>query len=279
MGLRNFKPATPGTRFRSVNDFSEELTTDEPYKGLTHGQVGSGGRNNQGRITVRFRGGGHKQRYRVVDFKRDKDGVPAVVETIEYDPNRGCRIALVCYLDGERRYILAPLALKKGQKIMSGEAADIRDGNTLPLSHIPVGTNIHNIEMKHGKGGQLVRGAGAAAQVLAREGEYAQVRLPSGEVRMIGVRCRASIGQLSNMDRMNISIGKAGRKRWMGRMPHQRGVSMNPVDHPLGGGEGKSSGGRHPVSPWGKKTKGLKTRKRKNQSNKYIVRRRSQKGL
>jgi large subunit ribosomal protein L2 len=275
MGNRKHKPNTPGTRFGSVSDF-EEITADRPHKRLTRGKTKISGRNNAGRVTVRWRGGGHKRRYRTIDFLRDKDGIPGIVETIEYDPNRGSRIALICYRDGERRYILAPEALKVGDTVSSGKDSEIKDGNTMPIENIPLGANLHCIEMKPGKGGQLVRGAGGFAQLLAKESGYGQIRLPSGEVRKILLRCKATIGQLGNVERNNLKIGKAGRSRWLGRMPNVRGVAQNPVDHPMGGGEGRSSGGRHPVTPWGKKTKGLKTRRNKV-SGKYILRRRKQK--
>jgi large subunit ribosomal protein L2 len=256
----------------------EEITKTEPEKSLVETLRKSGGRNSYGRITVRHHGGGARQKYRIIDFKRDKDGVKAKVAAIEYDPNRTANIALLYYVDGEKRYILAPVGLKVGDIVESGAAADIKSGNALPLSNIPVGTMIHNIELKPGKGGQLVRAAGNAAQLMAKEGAYAQVRLPSGEVRMIGMLCKASIGQVSNIENENISIGKAGRKRWMGVRPTVRGVVMNPVDHPHGGGEGKSPIGRpSPVTPWGKPTLGYKTRKKKNQSDKFIVKRRNQK--
>lgn len=275
MGIKKYKPTSPGRRFQSVVDFSE-LSGDAPHKPLLKGKSRSGGRNNRGRISVRFRGGGHKRRYREIDFRRDKHGVPARVATVEYDPNRSANIALLNYVDGEKRYILAPKDLKVGDTIVSGPDADIAIGNALPLARIPLGTVIHNIELKIGKGGQMVRSAGAAAQLMSKEGDYAGVRLPSGEVRLVNVRCYATIGQVGNLDHQNISIGKAGRKRWLGRRPHNRGVSMNPVDHPLGGGEGKSSGGRHPVSPWGQPTKGFRTRKNPR-TDKYIVRRRKKK--
>jgi large subunit ribosomal protein L2 len=256
----------------------EEITKTEPEKSLVETLRKSGGRNSYGRITVRHHGGGARQKYRIIDFKRDKDGVKAKVAAIEYDPNRTANIALLYYVDGEKRYILAPVGLKVGDIVESGAAADIKSGNALPLSNIPVGTMIHNIELKPGKGGQLVRAAGNAAQLMAKEGAYAQVRLPSGEVRMISMLCKASIGQVSNIENENISIGKAGRKRWMGVRPTVRGVVMNPVDHPHGGGEGKSPIGRpSPVTPWGKPTLGYKTRKKKNQSDKFIVKRRNQK--
>jgi len=275
MGIKKYKPTSPGRRFQSVVDFSE-LSGDAPHKPLLKGKSRSGGRNNRGRIAVRFRGGGHKRRYREIDFRRDKHGVPARVASVEYDPNRSANIALLHYVDGEKRYILAPKDLKVGDTIVSGPDADIAIGNALPLARIPLGTVIHNIELKIGKGGQMVRSAGAAAQLMSKEGDYAGVRLPSGEVRLVNVRCYATIGQVGNLDHQNISIGKAGRKRWLGRRPHNRGVSMNPVDHPLGGGEGKSSGGRHPVSPWGQPTKGFRTRKNPR-TDKYIVRRRKKK--
>jgi len=275
MGIKKYKPTSPGRRFQTVLDFSE-LTTDTPHKPLVKGLKQSGGRNNKGRISVRFRGGGHKRRYREIDFRRDKHGVPAKVATIEYDPNRSANIALLNYLDGEKRYILAPKDLKVGSTVVSGPDVDITVGNSLPLEKIPLGTMIHNVELKSGKGGQLVRSAGTAAQLMSKEGRYAGIRLPSGEVRLVLQHCYATIGQVGNLDHQNISIGKAGRKRWQGRMPHNRGVSMNPVDHPLGGGEGKSAGGRHPVSPWGMPTKGYKTRQNRR-TDKYIVRRRGKK--
>lgn len=262
MPLKKLKPVTPGTRFMSFPTFSE-ITTTEPEKSLLVPLKKSGGRNNMGRITARHRGGGHKRSYRIIDFKRDKDGIPARVASIEYDPNRSARIALLHYADGEKRYILAPIGLEVGNKVMSGGEAELRVGNCLPLRRIPVGTIIHNIELKVGKGGQLVRGAGAAAQILAKEGKYAHVKLPSGEVRLIPLECRATIGQVGNVEHSSVSLGKAGRARWLGRRPRVRGVAMNPVDHPMGGGEGKSSGGRHPCSPWGMLTKGYKTRKKK----------------
>lgn len=274
MGIRNLKPITPGTRFYSISTF-EEITTDKPYKPLTTSLKKSGGRNNTGRITSRHRGGGHKRRYRIIDFKRNKFDIPATVETIEYDPNRSARIALVQYSDGEHRYILAPDKLKVGDVIMSSPEAEYKDGNALPLSRIPVGLFIHNIEMKPGKGGQLVRSAGTSAQLVACDEKYAQVKLPSGEIRMILARCYATLGTVSNTDHENLLLGKAGRSRWLGIRPQTRGMAMNPIDHPMGGGEGtsKSGGGRlHPRSPWGQIAKGLKTRKKRNTSNKYIVR-------
>jgi large subunit ribosomal protein L2 len=235
----------------------------------------SGGRNNLGRITTRFIGGGHKRRYRIIDFKRDKNGVPSKVHSIEYDPNRTCRIALLHYIDGEKRYILAPDGLKVGNTVVSGSGSEINLGNALPLKEMPLGSFIHNVELKPGKGGQLGRSAGAAIQVLAKEGEYAQLKMPSGEVRQVRLECMATYGSVGNAEKENISLGKAGRTRWLGRRPHVRGVAMNPVDHPMGGGEGKTSGGGHPVSPWGQKAKGLKTRKHKKQSNKFIIKRRN----
>jgi LSU ribosomal protein L2P len=276
MGIRTLKPITPGTRFYSVDDFSD-ITADKPYKKLTVPLKSTGGRNNTGRVTSRHRGGRHKRLYRIIDFKRNKINIPATVQTIEYDPNRTARIALVKYEDGEMRYILAPDKLKVGDVILASPNAEYKDGNALPLKNIPVGLFIHNIEMKPGKGGQLARSAGASCQLLAIEGKYAQIKLPSGEIRMINSECYATIGKVSNPDHFNILWGKAGRLRWKGVRPQTRGMAMNPVDHPMGGGEGasKSGGGRqHPESPWGKYAKGLKTRKPKNPSNKYIVRRR-----
>jgi large subunit ribosomal protein L2 len=272
MPLKQYGPTSPGRRFMSTLAF-DEVTRDHPEKALTEPKKASGGRNSKGRITAWFRGGGHKRRYRILDFRRDKLGVPARVAAIEYDPNRSARIALLHYADGEKRYILCPDGLKQGQSVLSGEGADILPGNSLPLSAIPAGTMIHNIELRQGKGGQLVRSAGAVAQLVAREGDYAQVKLPSGEIRQVHVACRATIGQVGNLDHKNVSFGKAGRSRWLGRRPHNRGVSMNPIDHPHGGGEGKTSGGRHPVTPWGKPTKGAKTRHNK-QTDAQIVKRR-----
>jgi large subunit ribosomal protein L2 len=271
MALKQFRPTSPGRRFMSVLTF-DEITKSTPERALTEAKSRSGGRNNKGRQTVWFRGGGHKRRYRIIDFRRDKD-VPATVAAIEYDPNRSARIALLQYKDGEKRYILAPEGVKVGQNILSGEAADILPGNCLPLKAIPAGTMIHNIELRPGKGGQMVRSAGGAAQLVAKEGEFAQIKLPSGEVRQVHLVCRATVGQIGNIDHKNVSIGKAGRKRWLGRRPHNRGVSMNPIDHPHGGGEGKTSGGRHPVTPWGKPTKGAKTRRNKR-TQQFIVKRR-----
>lgn len=273
MGIKKLKPNTPGTRFRSNSTF-EEITRSKPEKSLTVSLKKSGGRNNLGHITTRFIGGGHKRKYRIIDFKRNKPGIEAKVFSIEYDPNRSCRIALLHYADGEKRYILAPEGLKVGSKVVSGSGADILVGNALPLKEMPLGSFIHNVELKPGKGGQLGRSAGAALQLMAKEGEFAQVKMPSGEVRLVRLDCMATYGSVGNAEQENISLGKAGRKRWLGKRPHVRGVAMNPVDHPMGGGEGKTSGGGHPVSPWGQKAKGLKTRKRKNESNKYIIKRR-----
>jgi len=273
MAIRKLKPNTPGTRFMSISSF-EEITKTTPEKSLTVSLKKSGGRNNLGRVTSRHRGGGHKRRYRIIDFKRDKFGVPAKVFSIEYDPNRTSRIALLNYADGEKRYIIAPDGLKVGDTLMSGSGSEIKVGNALPLKEIPLGSFVHNVEMKPGKGGQLGRSAGASIQLMAREGKYAQLKMPSGEVRMVSVECMATYGVVGNTDHENISLGKAGRSRWLGRRPHVRGVAMNPVDHPMGGGEGKTSGGGHPVSPWGQKSKGLKTRKKKNPTNKLIIKRR-----
>ncbi len=277
MPLRQLKPITPGTRFYSVSDFSE-LTTDRPYKPLCQPLPSTGGRNNTGRITSRHRGGRHKRLYRIIDFKRDKTDIYATVETIEYDPNRTARIALVRYDDGERRYILAPQGLKVGDRIVSSEIAEFNVGNTLPLSKIPAGLFVHNVELKPGKGGQIVRSAGLGAQLLGFDGKYAQLKLPSGEIRMVLAQCRATIGVVSNADHENIMLGKAGRARWLGIRPQTRGMAMNPIDHPNGGGEGrsKSGGGRqHPRSPWGQLAKGLKTRKRHKASDRLIIRRRT----
>lgn len=273
MGIIRYKPITPGRRFFDTDDMSD-VTTQHPYKPLTRGKKSTGGRNNYGEITSWWRGGGHKKLYRIIDFKRDKRDIEAKVEHIEYDPNRSARIARLLYSDGERRYIIAPVGLKKGDKVIASEKGEISPGNNFPLKNIPLGTFVHNVELKPGKGGQLVRSAGSQAQLLAKEGRYAHLRLPSGEIRMVLLECRATIGQVSNIDHENKSLGKAGRSRWLGRRPHNRGVSMNPVDHPLGGGEGKTSGGRHPCTPWGKPTKGFKTRKVNKPSTKYIVKRR-----
>ncbi len=273
MAIKKLKPVTPGTRFRSNSSF-EEITKSTPEKSLTVALKKSGGRNNHGRITTRFRGGGHKRRYRIIDFKRDKNGVPAKVFSIEYDPNRSCRIALLHYSDGDKRYILAPDGLKVGAEVVAGSGSDIQIGNALPLKEMPLGSFVHNVEMKPGKGGQLARSAGAAIQLMAKEGNFAQLKMPSGEIRLVRIDCMATYGSVGNAEQENISLGKAGRTRWLGRRPHVRGVVMNPVDHPMGGGEGKTSGGGHPVSPWGQKAKGLKTRKRKKESNKFIIKRR-----
>lgn len=277
MANRAFKPVTPSRRKMTVSDFAE-LTSNEnrPERSLTVAKSSRGGRNNHGRISVRFQGGGHKQRYRIIDFRRDKEGVPAKVVSVEYDPNRSARIALLQYVDGEKRYILAPTGLVQGSTVISSAAADIQPGNCLPLLNIPVGTTVHAIELKPGKGAQMVRSAGGGAQIMAREGGYVLLRLPSGELRKVEETCRATVGLVGNPDHENVNLGKAGRSRWLGRMPHNRGVSMNPVDHPLGGGEGRTSGGRHPVTPWGKPTRGAKTRKNKSTSR-FIVTRRSSK--
>ncbi|MBA3028176.1 MAG: 50S ribosomal protein L2 [Proteobacteria bacterium] len=275
MAIKKVNPSSPGRRFQSYSTF-EEVTRETPEKSLLKVLKKSGGRNTYGRITIRHRGGGHKRHYRVIDFKRDKIGIPAKVATIEYDPNRTARIALLNYVDGEKRYILAPLNLSVGDFVLSGPQADIKPGNTLPLQNIPLGTQIHNIELKMGKGGQIVRSAGTFAQLMAKEDRYALVKLPSGEVRMVLLTCKATVGRLGNVVHENISLGKAGRKRWTGRRPKVRGVAMNPVDHPMGGGEGRSSGGRHPCSPWGIPSKGYKTRN-KRKSNRYIVKHRNKK--
>jgi large subunit ribosomal protein L2 len=275
MAIRKFKPTSPSRRFYEAPDF-DMITRGKPEKKLLESKKQTAGRNSQGRITSRFRGGGHKQRYRLIDFKRNKIGVPATVNAIEYDPNRSARIALVHYADGEKAYILAPDGLQVGQQVISSRHADVKPGNAMPLRHMPLGTMIHNIELKIGKGAQLVRSAGTAAQLMAKDGDYAQIRLPSGEVRLVHLNCRASVGQVSNSQHARLTLGKAGRSRWLGRRPHNRGTTMNPVDHPMGGGEGRTSGGRHPCSPWGQLAKGLKTRKNKS-TNKYIVRGRKKK--
>jgi large subunit ribosomal protein L2 len=272
MPIRKYKPTSPGRRQMSVQTY-DEITATRPYRPLTETLKKSGGRNNTGEVTMWWRGGGHKRLYRIVDFKRDKTNIPGTVSTIEYDPNRTARIALVTYADGEKRYILQPLGLKVGDTIVAGEGADILPGNALPLKGIPLGTMVHNVELKPGRGGQMARSAGAAVQVVAKEGDYVSVKMPSGEIRKVLQNCLATIGQVGNLDHENVSIGKAGRTRWRGKRPHVRGVAMNPVDHPLGGGEGKTSGGRHPVTPWGVPTKGYKTRTRKP-SDKFIVQRR-----
>lgn len=276
MALKKFNPITPGLRFKTVNDFSL-ITENKPNKKLTKGKKRVSGRGAKGRISVRARGGGHKRRYRKIDFKRNKPGVEGKIVSIEYDPNRTARIALVHYMDGDKRYILAPVGLNIGDTIVSGEKVKPIPGNAMPLGNIPLGSLIHNVELYIGRGGQLVRSAGTSAQLVAKAGEYCSVKLPSGEVRLIRKECYATIGQLSNVEHINLSLGKAGRKRHMGRRPKVRGVAMNPVDHPLGGGEGKSSGGRHPCTPWGKPTKGYKTRKKNKRSNKFIVSRRKTK--
>ena len=273
MPFRTLKPTSPGTRFQTVPTF-DEITTQEPHKPLMEPIRSTGGRNNQGHLTSWWRGGGHKRMYRIIDFKRDKRDIPAKVTTVEYDPNRSARIALLTYADGEKRYILHCVGLKVGDTIVAGQNVDILPGNCLPLKNIPLGTQLHNVELRPGRGGQIARSAGSSVQLVAKEGDYASVKMPSGEIRLISIECLATIGQVGNVDHENVSIGKAGRSRWMGIRPHVRGVAMNPVDHPLGGGEGKSSGGRHPVSPWGLPTKGYKTRNRKS-TDKFIVQRRS----
>lgn len=276
MAIKKFKPTTPTLRYKTVTDFSV-LTRKAPEKSLLVPIRKSGGRNNLGRITIRRMGGGHKRLYRIVDFKRDKIGIPARVASIEYDPNRSAFISLLHYADGEKRYIIAPHGLKVGDTVVSGPDAEIRVGNALPLEKIPTGIFIHNIELVRGKGGQMARSAGSYAQLMAKEGDFVLLRIPSGEVRMVRKECYATVGQVSNLDHENVALGKAGRSRWLGRRPKVRGVAMNPIDHPLGGGEGKSSGGRHPVTPWGKPTKGYRTRKKRKASDKYIVRRRKKK--
>ncbi|ADY54761.1 LSU ribosomal protein L2P [Syntrophobotulus glycolicus DSM 8271] len=273
MPTRSFKPTSPGRRQMTVLTF-EEITRIEPERSLLVPLRKKGGRNNLGRLTVRHKGGGHKRMYRIIDFKRNKEGIPARVASVEYDPNRSANIALLNYADGSKAYIIAPLGLKVGQEIINGADADIKVGNTLPLKNIPVGTLVHNIELKKGKGGQLVRSAGGSAQLMAKEGKYATLRLPSGEMRMIHIECRATIGQVGNLDYENVSIGKAGRSRWLGIRPTVRGAVMNPVDHPHGGGEGRNPIGRNPVTPWGKPALGAKTRKKKSLSEKFIVKHR-----
>jgi large subunit ribosomal protein L2 len=275
MPTKERKPVNSSSRFQTYLTF-EEITKERPHKALTKGKSKTGGRNNQGQLTSWWRGGGHKRRYRAIDFKRDKHGVPAKVASVEYDPNRSARIALLNYADGEKRYILWPNGLAVGTEVMSGETAEVNVGNALPLRRIPLGTVIHNIELKIGKGGQMVRSAGAGAQLMARDGDWAQVKLPSGEVRRVHVECYATVGQVGNLEHENVSIGKAGRNRWLGYKPHNRGVTMNPVDHPMGGGEGRTSGGRHPTTPWGVPTKGYKTRNNKRTDG-MIVRRRNKK--
>ncbi|HUY15328.1 MAG TPA: 50S ribosomal protein L2 [Terriglobia bacterium] len=275
MGIKTYRPYTETRRFQTGLTF-DEITTSEPHRPLLEPKQRISGRNNQGRLTIWRRGGGHKRQYRIIDFKREKFGIAARVATIEYDPNRSAFISLLHYVDGEKRYILYPNGLKVGDKVISGPEADIITGNALPLKHIPIGTMVHNIELRQGKGGQMVRSAGGAAQLLSKEGEYAQVRLPSGEVRKVHIDCMATVGQLGNLDHENITVGKAGRTRWLGRRPTVRGVAKNPVDHPHGGGEGKTSGGRHPVTPWGKPTRGYKTRNNKV-TDRFIVKRRERK--
>jgi large subunit ribosomal protein L2 len=272
MPIKAYKPTSPGRRFQTVQTF-DDITTSDPHKPLVENLHRSGGRNNHGELTSWWRGGGHKRLYRIIDFKRDKKDIPGKVSTIEYDPNRSARIALVTYADGEKRYILQPLGLKVGDAVIAGDNVDILPGNALPLKNIPLGTMLHNVELKPGKGGQIARSAGSSVQLVAKEGDYASVKMPSGEIRHIAMVCYATVGQVGNIDHENVSIGKAGRSRWLGRRPHNRGVVMNPVDHPHGGGEGKTSGGRHPVSPWGLPTKGYKTRNRKA-TDKFIVQRR-----
>ena len=276
MGLRTINPTTPGVRGRMAPDFSELTRGNQPLKALTEAKPSTGGRNHFGRVTSRFRGGGHKRRFRVIDFRRDKLGVPAQVASIEYDPNRSARSALLHYADGEKRYILWPVGLAVGDTVVSSASADIKPGNALPLRNIPLGTTIHNVELKVAGRAQMVRSAGSGAQLMAKEGEWGQVRLPSGEVRLVHLNCRATVGQLGNLEHNSVHNGKAGRTRWLGRRPHNRGVTMNPVDHPMGGGEGRSSGGRHPCSPWGQLSKGLKTRQNKR-TDRMIVKRRGKK--
>jgi len=271
--MKTYNPTTQSRRHMAVSEF-EELTRVTPERKLTRGAKSTGGRNNKGRVTSRFRGGGHKRAYRQIDFKRDKHGVPAKVAEIEYDPNRTARIALLHYADGEKRYILCPTGLEKGMTVMSGPGAEFKPGNAMALEDIPDGLAIHNIEMVPGKGAALVRSAGMSGIIRAKEGKYAQVRLPSGEIRMIHVKCLATVGQVGNLEHMKTKLGKAGKKRWLGRRPHNRGVSMNPVDHPMGGGEGRSSGGGHPMSPWGQLAKGYRTRRKKKHSGKFILERR-----
>ncbi len=275
MPVKTYRPTTPTRRFQTVVS-REDITKQRPEKSLSTGKIATGGRNSNGRITSRFKGGGHKRTYRDIDFKRDKAGIEARVAAIEYDPNRSARIALLHYTDGEKRYILAPAGLEVGRVVKSGPEADILVGNSLPLRNIPAGTVVHNIELKPGKGGQMARSAGTQAQLVSKEGDYALLKLPSGEIRKVQVECAATIGQVGNVEHENVSLGKAGRKRWMGKMPHNRGVTMNPVDHPHGGGEGKTSGGRHPVTPWGQPTRGFKTRNNKR-TNKWIVTRKTKK--
>ena len=275
MATRKYKPTSAGRRFQSAHDF-DEITTDRPYRPLTEALKKSGGRNNRGEVTLWWRGGGHKRAYRIIDFRRDKRDVPAKVTTIEYDPNRSARISLVTYADGEKRYILHPVGLKVGDTIVASEKADIVPGNAIPLGNIPLGTMVHNVELRPGKGGQIARSAGSAVQVVAKDAKYVTVRLPSGETRLVARGNLATVGRVGNVDHGNVSIGKAGRNRWLGKRPHVCGNSMNPVDHPLGGGEGHAAGGRHPVSPWGQPAKGFKTRRRKP-SDKFILQRKKRK--
>ena len=276
MSIRKLKPRSPGVRFQTISGF-DEVTKSTPEKSLLVAIARKGGRNNHGRVTAKRRGGGHRKQYRIIDFKRQKDDIPAKVVGIEYDPNRSARIALLSYSDGEKRYIISPAKLNVGDVLMSGEKSDIKIGNCLPLNNIPEGTLIHNVEMRPGKGAQIARSAGGSVQLMAKEGEYVNLKLKSGEVRLIHKNCRATIGTVGNADHENISIGKAGRVRWMGRRPRVRAVAMNPVDHPMGGGEGRSSGGRHPCSPWGQSAKGLKTRNIRKLSNKFILSRKKRK--
>ncbi len=276
MAIRKHKPTSAGRRFQTVQ-ILDEITTDRPYRPLTQPLKKSGGRNNRGEITVWWRGGGHKRAYRVIDFKRNKPGVPAKVATVEYDPNRSSLISLLSYADGEKRYILRPVGLNVGDTIVSGKKVDILPGNAMPLKNMPLGTLVHNVELRPGKGGQIARGAGSSVQVIAKEGKYVTVKMPSGETRLLFPECYATIGQVGNVDHGNVKIGKAGRNRWLGRRPHVRGVAMNPVDHPLGGGEGHAAGGRHPVSPWGVPAKGFKTR-RKKPSDRFILQRKRKRG-
>ena len=273
MSIRKLKPRSPGVRFRTISGF-EEITKPTPEKSLLNALARKGGRNNRGRLTAKRRGGGHRKQYRIIDFKRNKDGVEAKVASIEYDPNRSANIALLVYGDGEKRYILSPDGLGVGDRVTSGDDAEIRTGNSLPIKLIPEGTQVHNVELRCGKGGQMARSAGASAQLMAKEGSYATLKLSSGEVRLVGVSCRATIGVVGNSEHANVSYGKAGRTRWIGRRPRVRAVAMNPVDHPMGGGEGRSSGGRHPCSPWGQPAKGFKTRSPCKSSNKFILNRR-----
>jgi len=273
MGIKKLSPTSPARRYQTYLT-NDDLTADKPYKPLLSNKKRTSGRNNLGKVTVRHRGGGHKRHYRIIDFKRDKFGIPGKVATIEYDPNRSARIALINYVDGEKRYIIAPAGLQVGQTVVSGPESDILTGNALPIKNIPLGTQIHNIELKPGKGGQMARSAGSFAQLVAKEGDAAQLRLPSGEIRIVSINCMATVGQVGNVESENVSLGKAGRSRWLGKRPTVRGVAMNPVDHPHGGGEGKTSGGRNPVTPWGQPTRGYKTRNNKR-TDKFIVKRRT----